>query len=374
MKKSSTRFMMHFAFQVTVMWLSLSGLAFAAPIVKHEKIVAKDGTGDFTTITAAINSISDASATNPYLITVKPGIYDEIVTMKQFVDLRGSGQENTKITTGSLLDGNCSTQGTVVVDSYSRLENIAVENTNASGCRSAINMYNKTDIVIDRVKAEANGIISGNSESNAIYVDGFSTGNITIKNTTAISNSNVNRGSQGIVFFYSTGYSASGYITIDNVQAQCINSSSGECWAIAPWGGATYNISNSTFKASSGGRAYGAEPCLDSGSLKFSNVILSASSAQSESRGIWSACTGPTTTVNNSEISGGTYGIYNDMNGQIEVNNSTIYTGGTYGIRKINGTVKVGNSLIIGDHSGLVAGTDKIVNCHDQNYNQIPNL
>lgn len=369
MKKIS-RFMMIFA---VAMWFSLSGLALAAPAVKHEKIVATDGTGDFLTITAAITSISDASATNPYVVTVKPGIYNEIVTMKQFVDLRGSGKENTKITTGSLSDGNCSSQGTVVVDSYSRLENIAVENTNVSGCRSAININNKTNVVIDRVKAEANGIIRGNSESYAIYVDGYSTGDITIKNTTAISNSNtVNRGSVGIVFFLSSVNSSSAYITIDNVVAQCINSSTGECWAIAPWGGATYNISNSTFKASSGGRAYGAEPCFGSGSLKFSNVILSAS-AQSESRGIWSACSGPTTIVNNSEISGGTYGIYNDMEGQIEVNNSSI-SGETYGIRKINGTVKLVNSLIKGEHSGLVAGTDKIVNCYDQNYNQIPGL
>lgn len=40
-----------------------------------------------TTITAALNSITDASDTNRFLIYVAPGVYNESVTMKQYVNL-----------------------------------------------------------------------------------------------------------------------------------------------------------------------------------------------------------------------------------------------------------------------------------------------
>ena len=49
-------------------------------------------------IQAAINSITDASDTNRYLVRVGPGVYAEEVTMKPWVDIEGSGELVTKIT------------------------------------------------------------------------------------------------------------------------------------------------------------------------------------------------------------------------------------------------------------------------------------
>jgi hypothetical protein len=51
----------------------------------------------YGTIQAAINSITNASATNPCTVRIMPGVYTESVTMKPFVSLVGSGQESTKI-------------------------------------------------------------------------------------------------------------------------------------------------------------------------------------------------------------------------------------------------------------------------------------
>ncbi|MEM7114985.1 MAG: hypothetical protein AAF614_21285 [Chloroflexota bacterium] len=54
-------------------------------------VVAKSG-GDFTTLSAALASITTASASNPYLIRIAPGVYQEKVNVKDFVDIEGSGQ------------------------------------------------------------------------------------------------------------------------------------------------------------------------------------------------------------------------------------------------------------------------------------------
>jgi hypothetical protein len=59
-------------------------------------VVAKSG-GDFTHIQAAIDSIDDASESNRYLVWIAPGLYEEQVIMKPYVDLQGAAQNLTTI-------------------------------------------------------------------------------------------------------------------------------------------------------------------------------------------------------------------------------------------------------------------------------------
>lgn len=59
-------------------------------------LVAKNGPG-FRSIRAALASITDASEHNPYLVYVAPGVYQEKVVMKDYVDIEGAGEHLTRI-------------------------------------------------------------------------------------------------------------------------------------------------------------------------------------------------------------------------------------------------------------------------------------
>ena len=60
--------------------------------------VAKNG-APFTSIQAALDSITDAAEDNRYLVVVSPGTYQEQVQLKEWVDVRGASRQATKITT-----------------------------------------------------------------------------------------------------------------------------------------------------------------------------------------------------------------------------------------------------------------------------------
>lgn len=121
-----------------------------------ELIVASDG--EFTTITAALASITNASATNPYIIRVMPGIYNESITMKPYVDVVGSGRENTKITatTNAIF--------TVSGADNSTIENIWVDNSSpiqngAEGTSAILN--DNTSMTINNAKVTVASLPGG---------------------------------------------------------------------------------------------------------------------------------------------------------------------------------------------------------------------
>lgn len=63
------------------------------------KYVSKNPkTGQYNSVAAALASITNSSATNPYLISVYPGVYVEpVLRMKEYVVIRGSGEDATVI-------------------------------------------------------------------------------------------------------------------------------------------------------------------------------------------------------------------------------------------------------------------------------------
>ncbi len=89
--------------------------------------VAKSG-GDYTSVQAALDSITDAALDNPYLVWVVPGEYSETVTMKPYVHLQGAGQEVTIITSNGSLPPS---QATLVLASDVSLRDLTVGNSGA---------------------------------------------------------------------------------------------------------------------------------------------------------------------------------------------------------------------------------------------------
>lgn len=100
----------------------------AGPTAKYGNVVvvAKSG-GDFTDPVAAVNSITDASESNPYLVKIMPGVYDigsNYIVMPAYVSLEGSGQATTKI-----LQTASGAYSVITAASHSEIRSLTVETT-----------------------------------------------------------------------------------------------------------------------------------------------------------------------------------------------------------------------------------------------------
>ena len=90
-----------------------------------------------TALLNAQNGINDASATNPYLIIIEPGVYDigsSSLQMKSYVDIQGSGENVTKIT-GNVAIG---LSGVLKGADDAELRFLTVENTGGGTYANAI--------------------------------------------------------------------------------------------------------------------------------------------------------------------------------------------------------------------------------------------
>lgn len=80
-----------------------------------------DDVNTFNTINGALDSITDNGIEKPYTILVMPGIYNESITLKEWVSLKGSGVATTTIKS-DLSDY------TVITANNSTIENLTIEN------------------------------------------------------------------------------------------------------------------------------------------------------------------------------------------------------------------------------------------------------
>lgn len=196
------------------------GPAGVMPHYANVIVVAKSG-GDFSDPVAAINAISDASAANPYLIKVMPGIYDigtNTLVMQSYVDLEGSGEGVTKITGNhegmSYLNWHYP-GGVLTGASNSEVRNLTVENT-GGGVGYYVAIVASSDASFRNVTAVASAGPCAGTGTYGIYVFEAKP---TFKNVTAIARNS--QTAEGIRFLTNTsGWS----LEISDVNAKGLNS------------------------------------------------------------------------------------------------------------------------------------------------------
>jgi hypothetical protein len=297
--------------------LELDGTQFKGKGTSYQNvvIVAQSG-GDFTTITAALDSITDASDTNRYLIYVAPGVYNERVTMKEYVDIEGSGELTTKITfTGS----SANTNGTLRGANNAELRFLTVENTGGNAYANAIHNNNASPR-LTHVTAIASG---GTNASYGVYNTSSSSPIMTEVAASASEGST----SYGV-------YNNSSSPTMMNVSARAL-------WGMNNFG--LYNnnssptMTNVTASASGGTETYGVYN-YSSSSPTMTNVNASTSGGTNANYGVCNySSSSPTMTNVNASASGGTnnYGVFNHSSSSPTMTNvNTSASGGTnnYGV------------------------------------------
>jgi pectin methylesterase-like acyl-CoA thioesterase len=133
---------------------------------EHLLVVAKSG-GDYTTINDALDNISDNGPESRYLVWVAPGVYTETVTMKEYVDIEGAGEQLTTIS--YVGDAGAST-GTVLGASNAELRFLTVRNTGGATYARAI--YNSHAAVrLTHVTASVSG---GTNDSAGVFNNDYS--------------------------------------------------------------------------------------------------------------------------------------------------------------------------------------------------------
>ncbi|MFZ6026572.1 MAG: pectinesterase family protein [Chloroflexota bacterium] len=142
--------------------------AFQASTVNLQNvvIVAKSG-GDYNTIQAAINSISDAAANNPYLVWVAPGIYTEAITMQPYISLQGSGPDITVISSDASNNSSSIDNVTLKLAGNVSLRDLSVWNSGTGAYNAAVmgkaGTTHTAGVYLENVSVHTKGTGSGSN-------------------------------------------------------------------------------------------------------------------------------------------------------------------------------------------------------------------
>jgi hypothetical protein len=285
--------------------------------------------------TALLNNLANTPSdpNQPYLIKLGPGIYDigtSSLQMKAYVDIEGSGEKTTKITSAV----SSSTNGTINGASDAELRFLTVENT--GGGASAIALVNLTaSSSILHVTVNALGEADNNY---GVYNTGSSSSPV-LTNVTAKASGGANN--YGV-------YNSSSSPVMANVTASASGGTNNY---------GVYNFSSSpvltnvTAKASGGTNNYGVRNHASSPVL--TNMTLSASEG-TNNHGVYNTGSSSSPVLTNVTVSasGGdkSYGVYNSFSSPVLTNVTAKASGGTdnYGIYTFAGTLKINHSVIRG--------------------------
>jgi hypothetical protein len=133
----------------------------------HVLVVSADGSGDFTDPAAALASITNASASNPYLVKVQPGRYpaSSPVSVPAFVTLEGSGQAATVI----VASGGDWWGGAFAVAGDGEIRRVTLE---AVGSLVGLNVAGEGTARVSHVTVRATGTYGGTQAGPTVVVIG----------------------------------------------------------------------------------------------------------------------------------------------------------------------------------------------------------
>ncbi|MEM7114593.1 MAG: pectinesterase family protein [Chloroflexota bacterium] len=315
-------------------------------------VVAKSG-GDFTTLADALASITTASPTNPYLIKIAPGIYQEQVDLKSYVNIEGSGQGITVLQGlgGNTAPGTDGSSATLRANGIAQAEirQLTVESDGTGNSfavaiwtSSATVTFHLHDIAIDA---------SGADTSYALFNDASS---ISISNV--IANANNSTDSYGI-------YNDAGLPKMDNVTVKAFGNLAGYGIFNSSSPSIMHNINVTVSGATNSYGIYN-----DTSSPRMKNATVSAARG-TNNYAIYNNASSPTlnnVTVDASSPLTGGYGVYNDSSSLPIIRNSAL-TGGTNSIGNFNSSsAQIANTMLVGSPIG--AGTYTCFNTYDDSF------
>jgi hypothetical protein len=313
-------------------------------------------TNVYTTIQAAFASIpmtgtAAPSAGNPFVVRVMPGVYDlgtGSLQMKPYVDVEGSGPDNTIITSSNAnVDGGTCTVGTVLMANNTSIRNIKIVNR-APALNGAY--VTVAALVFNNAKAKAEGIsvLTGSNAAEGGQNDGICTFGVfadaTLNNVTVETYNTGTSGQSNAII------TMGGRLTLTNSKLTSHASQDVWCNVIndnSDWQTpSTLTIVNSTVEGvcPNGDAVFAG---INTVSISNSTLVLNVSA-------------------------GGTAMPFNYGGALSMVNSRILVSGGTAYYYFVDpATVKIANSQLPGDLSGLAGG--KLVNMYDENFNPIPN-
>ena len=287
--------------------------------------------GDFSDPVAAVESITEANESNPYLLLIGPGVYTltQPLDMKPFVFIAGSGQDVT-ILTGAISTDLQATSYIVRGADYTTLSDLTIENTGGSNYSTAL-YNNSSSPFIQNVTATA----SGGTFNIGVYNNNISPTMLypTMTNVTVTATGGAK--TRGVENDYCSP-------TMTNVTV------------IAKDGTANTGVDNEN-----------SSPSMTNVTVIASN-IASTTSEGTYSYGVYSSSSSPTMTNVTIHATGGknATGVYNGAGSLTMTNVDVFATGDTsvYGVQIESSTAWIRHSRLYGETDGILSfGTTRVM-------------
>jgi pectin methylesterase-like acyl-CoA thioesterase len=303
--------------------------------------VANSG-GQFTSVSAALASITDNGPAHRYAIKVAPGTYTEVasVVLKSYVDIEGSGQDLTTITcacgsnTSPAADGSSTVLQVTGPGVRVGIRGLTITNIGSSLAYSAGIVTRTTDpgdVSLDALTITA----SGGTSNYGIYNDSSSSSmtNVTVTATGGTNSVGIHNSSSSPTMTNVTTTATGGTTTNSGI----FNVSS-----------SSPTITNVTATATGGTTNYGILNGSSS-SPTMTNTTVTATGG-GNSVGIYNSSSSPTMTNVTVTASGGTttnYGVH--LDGGFALIRDSFLMGSTYSVHRNTGTIRILNTVFNGD-------------------------